>query len=155
MRSPHCSLVYEIVRRESTPLAAAQQSLLSFLRGERADYQHRLVRSITAASKADMHRAMRTYLSHLFDPAKSVVVVAAAPSKASTYADALRAQDFRVRHSKSLDQLCADDVASYAPAPSGQQRARKSSSRKILATTLVAGVAVAAMVLLVQQRRRV
>uniref|UniRef100_A0A1E1XGZ8 Putative zn-dependent peptidase n=1 Tax=Amblyomma aureolatum TaxID=187763 RepID=A0A1E1XGZ8_9ACAR len=75
------SLMFEIIEKEKYVNEVALQSMLAYHRGIDMSYTRTLLEKVAAVKLADMVRVGKQYLSSLFNPATSKLVICCHPSK--------------------------------------------------------------------------
>ncbi|THH10161.1 hypothetical protein EW145_g1526 [Phellinidium pouzarii] len=91
------TIVYNIARAVSTPGSAAITSFVNqALKHVNQNHNREMLEKYQAVTKEQILVALKKYCLPLFDPAKSVAVIVAAPSKVESTADGMRELGFDV-----------------------------------------------------------
>lgn len=99
------ALVYDLVSREATPVAAAHQSFVNqALKRQPADHVHQLLRKVQQVTVDQMKGVLQRHLARLFSESTSNVVVVCGPTKLDSIEAAFKEARFDVA-SSSLEEF--------------------------------------------------
>lgn len=84
------SVLYEIIEREETVSATAEESLLNYFQGTSKDYNRNLLSLIAKVTINDLMRVGEKYFKPLFDVSRSRCAVCCQPSKVEEIKDAFK-----------------------------------------------------------------
>ena len=87
LRAAKSSLGFELLSSGDTLIAAADQSLYDWLKGEEPGYHQRLLQRVQGVEAGDMEAAMRQWVVPLFDGQRSRVCLVTNPTQADDLTD--------------------------------------------------------------------
>lgn len=99
------SIVYRIVRKEETISEAATESFINqVLKNVSANYNKELLERVQSVTPEQMQHVMDKYLSKVFQPDSSIVVVTSAATKVKDISEGFKKLGFQLE-TKNIDDI--------------------------------------------------